>query len=47
MFWCHRMEWYPRITIFTLEVLLFVTAYLCERAFSILVEVKTQNGTGL
>jgi len=40
----YQMEGYPRITKFTLVVLLlFVTAYLCEHAFSERVVDKTPN----
>ena len=38
------MESYPRIAKVALDVLTsFVTTYLCERAFSTLVEVKTKK----
>ena len=43
-FWCQQMESYPRIAKVALDVhTSFVTTYLCERAFSTLVEVKTKK----
>ena len=43
-FWCQQIEGYPLIGKVALEVLmLFVTTYLCEHAFSILVYVKVKK----
>ena len=43
-FWCHQIEGYPLIAKVALEILMpFVTTYLCEHAFSILVYVKAKK----
>ena len=43
-FWCHQIEGYSRIAKVALELMTsFVTTYLCEQAFSILVEIKTKK----
>ena len=43
-FWCHQIEGYPLIAKVALEVFMpFVTTYLCEHAFSILVYVKAKK----
>ena len=47
-FRCQQIEGYPLIAKVALEVLMpFVTTYLCEHAFSILVDVKQKSKTGL
>ena len=43
-FWCQQIENYPLIAKVALEVLMpFVTTYLCEHAFSILVDVTPKK----
>ena len=43
-FWCQQIKGYPLIAKVSLEVLKpFVTTYLCEHAFSILVNVKAKK----
>ena len=42
--WCQQIESYPLIAKVALEVLMpFFTIYLCEHAFSILVDVKAKK----
>ena len=43
-FWCQQIEDYPLVAKVALEVLMpLVTTYLCEHAFSILVDVKAKK----
>ncbi|KAF2344896.1 HAT C-terminal dimerization domain [Trinorchestia longiramus] len=43
-FWCHQIVAYPLIAEKALEILIpFVTTYLCEQSFSMMVNIKTKK----
>ena len=43
-FWCHQIAAYPLIAKKALEILIpFVTTYLCEQSFSMMVDIKTKK----
>ena len=43
-FWCHQIAAYPLISKNALEILIpFVTTYLCEQSFSMMVDIKTKK----
>ena len=43
-FWCHQIVAYPLLPKKALEILIpFVTTYLCEKSFSVMVDIKTKK----
>ena len=43
IFWCAQVEMFPQLAKSALKILVpFVTTYLCETGFSILVRIKTK-----
>ncbi|KAF2352848.1 hypothetical protein FHG87_016390 [Trinorchestia longiramus] len=43
-FWCHQIVAYPFIAEKALEIVIpFVTTYLCEQSFSMMVNIKTKK----